>query len=140
MKIKLRQWINNFNEGIYDNIDYRTQCEAGWFDWFCKDTSLANKTKKMGNIIKQIKDGGKINLDNMYVWFKNNCPLSGPLFDDFRFADIKTGDTQFTIQINCCWSQFRYCVYARKTGWDTPAYETNSVKELIKWLNTDWEA
>ena len=49
-----------------------------------KDTSLTNKTKKMGNIIKQIKPGGKVDLETSYVWFKNNCPINGPLYDDFR--------------------------------------------------------
>ena len=40
---------------------------------FCRDTSLKNKTKKMGNIIKQIKRCGRVNLAETYVWFKNNC-------------------------------------------------------------------
>ena len=69
-EIKLRGWIDLFNEGKFDDIDVKVQIDAGWYDWFCKDTSLKNKTKKMGNIIKQIKDGGKVNLDETYVWFK----------------------------------------------------------------------
>jgi hypothetical protein len=55
----------------------------------------------MGNIVKQLKDGGKVNLETMYVWFKNNCPLAGSLYDDFRIADIETGETLFTITVNC---------------------------------------
>ena len=42
-----------------ESADKRVQIDAGWYDWFCKDTSLVNKTKRMGNIIKQIKPGGK---------------------------------------------------------------------------------
>ena len=135
----VREWQVKFNLSGFDNPDRRTQIDAGWYDWFCRDTSLANKTKKMGRIIKQVKDGGKVNLDTMYVWFKNNCPLNGPLYDDFRFADIETGDVQFTIQIDCCWNNSKYAVYARKTGWDKPAFETNSSKKLVKWLNASWE-
>ena len=135
----VREWQVKFNLSGFDNPDRRTQIDAGWYDWFCRDTSLANKTKKMGRIIKQVKDGGKVNLDTMYVWFKNNCPLNGPLYDDFRFADIETGDVHFTIQIDCCWNNSKYAVYARKTGWDKPAFETNSSKKLVKWLNASWE-
>ncbi|MDD2259214.1 MAG: hypothetical protein PHT90_01205 [Bacilli bacterium] len=51
----LRSWILNFNNEMYSSKDVETQIEAGWYDWFCKDTSLANKTTKMGNIVKQIK-------------------------------------------------------------------------------------
>lgn len=135
----VREWQVKFNLSGFDNPDRRTQIEAGWYDWFCRDTSLANKTKRMGKIIKQVKDGGKVNLDTMYVWFKNNCPLNGPLYDDFRFADRVTGDVQFTIQIDCCWNDYRYSVYSRRTGFETPAFETNSSRELVKWLNTPWE-
>jgi len=53
-QIKLSEWIQRFNASEFDKPDTKTQIEAGWFDWFCRDSSLVNKTKKMGNIIKQI--------------------------------------------------------------------------------------
>ena len=56
-KQTLRKWIFPFNDGVYELADRRTQIQAGWFDWFCRDTSLKNKTCKMGRIIKQIRDG-----------------------------------------------------------------------------------
>lgn len=144
-RISISNWIDKFNNGDYSSEDVKTQILAGWYDWFCKDSSLANKTKKMGNIIKQIKSGGKVDLQNWYVWFKNNCPFNGPLYDDFRFAKLDTGDVQFTIQINCCWNKHRYSVWGRK-GEDRefqheePLFETDSLRDLVKWFNTPWES
>ena len=96
-RLRLLRWIDEFMEGNFDSDDVKTQIKAGWFDWFCKDSSLANKTKKMGNIIKQVKRGGKVDVENWYVWFKNNCPCCGNLYDDFRIADCETGDVIYTI-------------------------------------------
>jgi len=142
-RISINEWINKFLSGEFDSQDVRVQIQAGWYDWFCKDLSLANKTKKMGNIVRQVKRGGKVNLDDWYVWFKNNCPLNGPLYDDFRFASLETGDVQFTIQINCCWNKHRYAVYGRTPDgeghWDEPLFESDSLKDLVKWLNSPWE-
>ena len=142
-RISINEWINKFLSGKFDSQDVRVQIQAGWYDWFCKDSSLANKTKKMGNIVRQVKRGGKVNLDDWYVWFKNNCPLNGPLYDDFRFASLETGDVQFTIQINCCWNKHRYTVYGRTPDgeghWDEPLFESDSLKDLVKWLNSPWE-
>ena len=141
-RLRLFRWIDEFMEGNFDDADVRTQILAGWYDWFCKDSSLANKTKKMGNIIKQVKRGGKVDIENWYVWFKNNCPLNGPLYDDFRFADIETGNVMFTIQIDCCWNKSKYAVYGRTPDgeghWEKPLFETDSSRELVKWLNTAW--
>ena len=148
-RISIKEWIDKFLSGKFDkkdsfSEDIKTQIQAGWYDWFCKDSSLAAKTKKMGNIVRQIKSGGKVNLDNWYVWFKNNCPLNGPLYDDFRFAKLDTGDVQMTIQINCCWNKHRYSVWGRK-GEDkefeheNPLFETDSLKDLVKWFNEPWE-
>lgn len=142
-RISINEWINKFLSGEFDSQDVKVQIQAGWYDWFCKDSSLANKTKKMGNIVRQVKRGGKVNLDDWYVWFKNNCPLNGPLYDDFRFASLETGDVQFTIQINCCWNKHRYSVYGRTPDgeghWDEPLFESDSLKDLVKWLNSPWE-
>ena len=141
-RLRLFRWIDEFMEGNFDADDVTTQIKAGWYDWFCKDSSLARKTQRMGKIIVRLREGGKVDFKNWYVWFKNNCPLNGPLYDDFRFADIETGNVMFTIQIDCCWNKSRYAVYGRTPDgdghWDEPLFSTNNIKELIAWFNTSW--
>ena len=143
-RICLQSWIGSFILGDFDSEDVKTQIKAGWYDWFCKDSSLGRKTKRMGNIISKLREGGKVNFKNWYVWFKNNCPLNGPLYGDFRFADLETGEVQFTIQLDCCWNQKKYTVYGRTPDGqfhsDNALFETDSVKELVEWLNQPWEA
>jgi hypothetical protein len=134
----LNQWIKEFNEGKFDSKDTKVQIEAGWYDWFCKDTSLANKTRKIGNIIKQIEPGGKVDLETSYVWFKNNCPLNGPLYDDFRITDIETNNTLILVQIDCVWNDTKYTVYERLDGFDKPVLKTNLSRDLVKWLSKGW--
>ena len=142
-RICLQSWIGAFLLNEYESQDVKTQIKAGWYDWFCKDSSLARKTQRMGNIISKLREGGKVNFKNWYVWFKNNCPLNGPLYDDFRFADLETGEVQFTIQLDCCWNKKKYAVYGRTPDGefhsDEPLFETDSVKELINWFNKPWE-
>lgn len=142
-RISIENWQKNFAAGTYESPDIKTQIAAGWYDWFCKDTSLKNKTYKMGAIIAKVKEGGKVDLKTSYCWFKNNCPINGPLYDDFRFADLETGNVLLTIQVNCCFNKSRYTVYGRKSVYgkfhtDEPLFESNSSKELVKWLNEPW--
>ncbi|MFH1694126.1 MAG: hypothetical protein ABH890_07610 [Bacillota bacterium] len=137
-QIKLSEWIQRFKSGEFDKPDSTTQIKAGWFDWFCRDSSLANKTIKMGNIIKQIKVGGKVDLETSYVWFKNNCPLNGPLYDDFRIADIENNNNLFVVQIDCVWNDSKYTVFERLDGFEKPVFQTESSRELVKWFNKGW--
>lgn len=143
-RINVLAWIDKFNNGDFDKEDVKTQIEAGWYDWFCKDSSLLRKTQRMGRIIAKLNQGGKVDLANCYVWFKNNCPLNGPLYDDFRFADLETGEVQFTIQLDCCWNNHKYVVWGRRGkgkefNHEKPLFETDSVKELVEWFNKPWE-
>ena len=141
-RTKLREWIKLFNEGAFESGDRRIQIEAGWYDWFCKDTSLKSKTVTLGSVVQQIKDGGKVDLDKSYVFFKNNCPLNGPLYDDFRICSLETGDVNFTVQFDCCWGTKKYTVYGRTPDGefhsDEPLFETDYKSELVEWLNTAW--
>jgi hypothetical protein len=70
---------------------------AGWYDCFCEAEELKPKLDAMFPKVKQLAQSGKIDIDGMYVFFKNNCPYEGPLYDDFRFCDIKTGDLIYTV-------------------------------------------
>ncbi|MHA1952139.1 MAG: hypothetical protein ACW987_20025, partial [Candidatus Thorarchaeota archaeon] len=96
-RISIKQWISNFDAGLYDGRDCSTQCDAGWYDWFCQDKSLRNRLYAMAPKVKQIAASSKVDTDKLYVFFKNNCPLYGTLYDDFRFCDMETGDVVFTI-------------------------------------------
>ena len=46
--LNLIEWIENFKKGDYENPSRNSQIDAGWYDWFCKDTTLVNKTKSLG--------------------------------------------------------------------------------------------
>lgn len=134
-EINVNEWIKRFNNGEFESISTLTQIKAGWYDWFCRETSLRNKTKYMGNIIKKLKSNENFDLNNVYVWFKNNCPLAYPLYDDFRIADLETGKVLFTIQIKSPWSDFNYSVYSHLNDFKDYVLETNSRKELLNFLN-----
>lgn len=87
--ISVRQWQERYRTGAFDSKDTAVQIEAGWFDWFCRDDALAGLLKNIGRVVMGITEPHI--LDNSYVWFKNNCALTGPLYDDVRF-DLLTGE------------------------------------------------
>ena len=97
MNVSLRNFIGNYEAGRYDRRNRDTMIEAGWYDWFCKDSSLKRKLDKLFPKVKQLSASKKINMDKMYVFFKNNCPVYGSLYDDFRICDMKSGDVIFTV-------------------------------------------
>lgn len=68
-----------------------------WFDWFCKDTALINKGISLIKKLKAISKSNKFDNEKTYVFFKNNCPCVGNLYDDFRICDIETQDVIYTV-------------------------------------------
>ena len=90
-KLSITQWIAAFKAGQFSARDTTTQVDAGWYDWFCNSSSLRNKTYKLApKVIQMAKILGPEFCDIHYVWFKNNCPMVGSLYDDFRFANMVT--------------------------------------------------
>ena len=77
-----------------------------WYDYFCKPSSLVNKgralIRKLKKIYKLNELSGRKYFDpnKTYVFFKNNCPFYGSLYDDFRICDLETREVIFTIQVN----------------------------------------
>jgi len=93
----LKTWIEKFENGDFRINDIQAQIKAGWFDWFCNDKSLMNKTAFLGKKVVQIAKSKKINLETSYVFFKNNCPMNGPLYDSFSICDIETGNVLYWV-------------------------------------------
>ena len=95
--INLNEWVRKFDNKEFVPNFVEVQCDAGWYDWFCKDESLGPKTKKLAVKLKQVMESDKIDCEKSYVFFKNNCPMNGRLYDDFRICDIESGDAIYTI-------------------------------------------
>jgi hypothetical protein len=88
-KSTLRQWVENFDADKYESADIRTQIEAGWYDWFCKDESLRGKTRNLASKVKALAKSPLIDPDHTRVVFKNNCPLYGNLYDVIFITDLE---------------------------------------------------
>lgn len=131
-RITVREWIEKFDNKEFEDKDVKVQCDAGWYDWFCRDTSLAGKTAKMGSIIRRITNPDI--LDNHYVFFKNCCPMVGGLYDRFSICDLIDGEVSFCINISSPYEDAKFSVFTPK-DWETPSFEGNTAKELIAWLN-----
>jgi hypothetical protein len=76
-----------YYEGVY---------EPFW-DWFCRDSELREKIKVLFGLVKEVVGSPKVNPEKQYVFFKNNCPLGGELYDDFRICDLKTDKVVYTV-------------------------------------------
>jgi hypothetical protein len=68
-----------------------------WYDWFCTNKGTVVRGKALVSKLKAIANSKKFDKHNTYVFFKNNCPVNGSLYDDFRICDMKTGDLLFTV-------------------------------------------
>jgi hypothetical protein len=113
--MNIKTFIERFDKGDFVSQSVSKQCEAGWYDWFCKKEKLAGKTAKLTAKLKTILKSAKIDTETQYVFFKNNCPMSGPTYDDFRICDIETGDLIYTIVPKCTHSGMAE-VWGRENG------------------------
>lgn len=134
-EISVREWIKKFNNGEFDSKNRDTQINAGWYDWFCSDSALSNRLKKMGSIIKDITND--YILDNYYVWFKNNCPCIGKLYDDFRFEPLneELRDKQyFGVACDDERNDHKYEMFTGRNSYKTE-FTADNKKELLDIIN-----
>lgn len=68
-----------------------------FYDWFCKDSSIERKSRSLMPKVKLFAKLKNIDLEKTYVFFKNNCPVGGSLYDDFRICDLETGNVIYTV-------------------------------------------
>jgi len=77
------------------------QIDFAWYDWFCSDRALVSKGKRLVAKLQQVVHanwtGRRFDPRKCYVFFKNNCPMVGTLYDDFRICSMETGDVDYTI-------------------------------------------
>jgi hypothetical protein len=99
-KVNLAEQLNAFASGkIIDSTGDQNDC-YNFYDWFCKDASLERKAKALFPKVKKfIAANPEIDILETYVFFKNNCPGQGPLYDDFRICN--ENEVLFTVIPKC---------------------------------------
>lgn len=132
----ITEWLEQFKQGAFDSPKRSVQVDAGWYDWFCKEESLHRKTKKLGKMLEQISKSPKIKPDKQYVFFKNNCPMVGKLYDDFRICDITSGEVIYTITPASGHRAHKGIgsVWGKENSFSEPLFE-GSWRDIKKWFN-----
>jgi hypothetical protein len=132
-KTTLREQLESFKNGQIMESDgsINTGC-YNFYDWFCKDSSLENKAMRLfKKVIKFVKHNPSIDLDKHYVFFKNNCPMRGPLYDDFRICDIESGNVVWCVTPKSGHTG-KAEAYWREKGFDTPFLSADNFSGLFK--------
>ena len=134
--ISVRQWQERFRAGAYDSKDRSVQCMAGWYDWFCRDEALAGRLKKISRVVMGITD--PYILDNYYVWFMNNCPVVGGLYDDVRFVPLSgvRDGKYFVVSLDSPHESKKWAPFTERYDFGTPEYECENVRDMAKYINS----
>ena len=139
MKTTLRQQLAVFENGSILDSDGSVDSNCfNFYDWFCSDKALENKSMKLFKQVKTfIKYHPEINLDTHYVFFKNNCPMLGSTYDDFRICDIEEGNVQYTVTpsrvLKNGKNQIRMAeIWGRSNNFKQPLKEANTFTQLFK--------
>lgn len=134
----LVEFAERFNAGEFKSRDRLTQIQAGWYDWFCSDSALAAKTEYLGKKVLSIIDSKRFDKNKSYVFFKNNCPCVGALYDQFSICDIEVGDVMFCCQhlekgSHGC-DKAHWEIYWGAYGFEKPVV-SGTWNECKKWFN-----
>ena len=98
----VRDWSIAKVVDIETNLYTTDELHDFFYDWFCSDKALTNKSKKLlGNlrsIVRENRMGVRFDPEQTRVFFKNNCPGLGNLYDDFRICERSdAGDVIYTV-------------------------------------------
>lgn len=130
-KITLKQQLEAFENGKYlDSYGQESGC-YNFYDWFCKDTSLERKAKRLFTMVKRWVKERNTDTEKVYVFFKNNCPMNGPLYDDFRICDLETGNVIFTV-IPKCGHSGKAEVWGRLNDFKGPIVTADTMSGIYK--------
>lgn len=128
LKQQIGAWKNN---RTILNSDGEVCPFYGFYDWFCKDSSLRIRAERlMPKVIKFIKAHPDLDLEKHYVFFKNNCPIDGPTYDDFRICDIKTGDVVYTV-VPLCSHSGKAEIWGRANNFSGPIRIADKYSDLF---------
>ena len=131
MKITLKQQLDSFENGIILDSEGGVNDCYNFYDWFCSDKALKAKSEKLFKMVKRWIKFRNTDTEKVYVFFKNNCPGNGSLYDDFRICDKENGWVVFTVVPKEPRSDGAE-VWGRENDFDGPLFQGRNLDEIYK--------
>ena len=131
MKITLKQQLDSFENGIILDSEGGVNDCYNFYDWFCSDKALKAKSEKLFKMVKRWIKFRNTDTEKVYVFFKNNCPGNGSLYDDFRICDRETGDVVWTITPKCGHSG-KTEIWGKQNNFKEPIAVGKNMNEIYK--------
>jgi len=131
MKTTLKQQLESFENGVILSSDGKVDTCQNFYDWFCSDKALKAKSEKLFKMVKRWVKYRNTDTEKVYVFFKNNCPANGPLYDDFRICDVETSDVIWTVVPKCGHSG-KAEVWGRQNDFKGPIAVGTNMNEIYK--------
>ena len=123
----LNDFLTAYTSAAKGSAERDDIADSIWFDWFCKDSSLARRTKKfirpLKEVVKAIPEAGLFTR----VSGKNNCPVDGPTYDVCRLFDLND-DFIVWLSFDCCNDDHRFVVEDKDAD---VHFETDDCDEAI---------
>lgn len=133
-EISFKVLLEKLDKGEF-NCSRSSMAQAGWYDWFCNDNELFDRLYKLVDTLRKVATSPKIDTTKTYVFFKNNCPITGPLYDSFSICNLKDGEVLLWLgKLN------RGCYGENFSGWELRDYTSEKcvlirgLKEIKKHL------
>ncbi len=128
----LKQQLEAYANGYFLESDGNsdTGCYL-FYDWFCKDTSLEGKARRLFSNLKTfLKHHPEIDQTKHYVFFKNNCSVAYGLYDDFRICDMETQDVIWNVTPKSAHSKMAE-VWGVANEWKEPIKIAETFRKLF---------
>jgi uncharacterized protein YerC len=131
MKTTLKQQLEAFEQGKFIDSEGNENDCYNFYDWFCSDKALKAKSEKLFKMVKRWVEQRNTDIEKVYVFFKNNCPINGPLYDDFRICDVETGDVIWIVIPKCGHSGLAE-VWGKHNGFKEAIITGKNMNEIYK--------
>jgi hypothetical protein len=129
-RVSLADQLNAQANGLILDADGSQSKCFNFYDWFCKDSSLARKARTLMKQTERFVKAYDIDLLDHYVFFKNNCPGRGPLYDDFRICNIETCNVVYTVIPKCSHSGLAE-IWGRENDFKGPLKTAETFSKLF---------
>lgn len=120
---KLSEWVRLYLAGSFNNM-WEME-DAGFFDWWCDREELFERFKKIAPKVVEIAKSPLIDTEKTYVFFKNNCPCEGPLYDSFSICDIESCEVLFWLG-----NIESGCYGDKRSGWEVHDYREGVIQPI----------